>query len=58
MASVGFLSIFPAGRLPDFKPGEIPAHPEPESPEALKAAVREVEKAELETELRFGGARA
>lgn len=55
MAGVAFLAIFPAGRLPDFKPGEIPAHPEPESPEALKAAAQEVEKAEAE--LRLGGAR-
>ncbi|WP_198669068.1 MFS transporter [Elioraea thermophila] len=55
MAGVAFLAIFPAGRLPDFKPGQIPAHPEPESQEALKAAAQEVEKAEAE--LRLSGAR-
>jgi len=29
MASLSLLAIFPAGRLPDYKPGEIPANPPP-----------------------------
>jgi MFS family permease len=29
MAALSLLAIFPAGRLPDYKPGEIPANPPP-----------------------------
>lgn len=29
MAGVAFLTIIPAGRLPNYRPGEIPAHPAP-----------------------------
>lgn len=46
MAGVALLAIFPAGSLPAYKPGEIPAHPEPASPEELRAAAAEVEAAE------------
>jgi hypothetical protein len=48
MAGVALLTIFPAGRLPNYRPGEIPAHPAPAGPEALKAAAREAEAAEAE----------
>jgi hypothetical protein len=44
MAGVALLTIFPAGRLPNYRPGEIPAHPAPAGPEALKAAAREAEQ--------------
>jgi predicted MFS family arabinose efflux permease len=33
MAGLALLAIIPAGRLPDYKPGEIPANPPPEPPE-------------------------
>ncbi|MCU0984097.1 MAG: MFS transporter [Acetobacteraceae bacterium] len=45
MAGVAFLAIIPAGRLPGYKPGEMPAHPAPESPDTLKAAAAEAERA-------------
>jgi predicted MFS family arabinose efflux permease len=32
MAAISLLAIFPAGRLPDYKPGEIPANPPPPKP--------------------------
>jgi predicted MFS family arabinose efflux permease len=32
MAAFSLLAIFPAGRLPDYKPGEIPANPPPPEP--------------------------
>jgi predicted MFS family arabinose efflux permease len=32
MAALSLLAIFPAGRLPDYKPGEIPANPPPPEP--------------------------
>jgi predicted MFS family arabinose efflux permease len=32
MAAFSLLAIFPAGRLPDYKPGEIPANPPPPKP--------------------------
>lgn len=44
MAGVALLAIFPAGRLPDYKPGEVPAHPAPASPDELKAAAAEMER--------------
>lgn len=43
MAGVALLAIFPAGNLPNYKPGEIPAHPAPPSPAELKAAAAQVE---------------
>ncbi len=46
MAGVALLTIFPAGRLPDYKPGEIPDHPAPATPEELKAAAEAAEAAE------------
>jgi len=30
MAAVAFLAIIPAGRLPNYLPGEVPADPAPE----------------------------
>jgi predicted MFS family arabinose efflux permease len=45
MAAVSFLAIIPAGKLPNYKPGEMPAHPAPESPEQLKAGAAEAERA-------------
>jgi len=32
MAALSLLAVFPAGRLPDYKPGEIPANPPPSKP--------------------------
>ena len=32
MAALSLLAIFPAGRLPNYKPGEIPANPPPPTP--------------------------
>jgi MFS family permease len=32
MAALSLLAVFPAGRLPDYKPGEIPANPPPPKP--------------------------
>jgi hypothetical protein len=29
MAGLAFLTIFPASRLPDYRPGELPAEPPP-----------------------------
>jgi hypothetical protein len=29
MAGLAFITIIPAGRLPDYKPGELPAEPPP-----------------------------
>lgn len=46
MAGVALLAIMPAGRLPDYKPGEMPEHPEPPSPEELRKAAAETEKSE------------
>ena len=46
MSGVALLAILPAGRLPDYKPGEIPANPAPARPEALMAAAREAEEHE------------
>ena len=46
MAGIAFLAIMPAGRLPDYKPGEIPAHPKPDGPEELKAAAAQAEEGE------------
>jgi predicted MFS family arabinose efflux permease len=42
MAGVALLAIFPAANLPNYKPGDIPAHPAPPSPAELKAAAAEV----------------
>jgi MFS family permease len=43
MACVALLSIAPASRLPDYRPGEIPDNPPPPGPETLRRAAREVE---------------
>lgn len=40
MAGVAFLAILPAGRLPDYKPHEIPDNPPPPPPEELREAAR------------------
>ncbi len=37
MAALSLLAIFPAGRLPDYRPGELPADP---PPEPARAAMR------------------
>lgn len=44
MAAVSFLAIIPAGKLPNYRPGEMPAHPAPASPEELKAGAAEAER--------------
>ncbi len=41
MAALSLLAVFPAGRLPDYKPGEIPANPplpKPKREDALEGA--------------------
>ena len=38
MAGVALLAIFPARRLPDYRPGEMPANPPPPAPDELKAS--------------------
>ncbi|WP_291295492.1 MFS transporter [Elioraea sp.] len=45
MASVALLAIIPAGKLPNYRPGEMPAHPAPATPDELKAGVAEAERA-------------
>lgn len=40
MAGVAFLAILPAGRLPDYKPHEIPDNPPPPRPEQLRESAR------------------
>ena len=40
MAGVALLTIIPAGRLPDYRPGEIPANPPPLPPDAEPAEGR------------------
>lgn len=40
MAGVAFLAILPAGRLPDYKPHEIPDNPPPPPPEELRESAR------------------
>lgn len=44
MAGVAFLAIMPAGRLPDYRPGEMPDHPEPPSPDELKRAAADIDR--------------
>lgn len=46
MAGVSFLAIMPAGRLPNYKPGEIPAHPEPADAQELIEAAEQIEEAD------------
>jgi hypothetical protein len=43
MAGVSLLAIFPAGRLPDYRPGEMPDNPPPPDPEELRRTARMVE---------------
>ncbi|PZP44153.1 MAG: MFS transporter [Azospirillum brasilense] len=45
MACVSLLAIFPAGQLPAYCPGEIPAHPPVPAPGATMAAIRADEEA-------------
>ena len=47
MACVSLLAIFPAGRLPASRPGEIPAHPPVPAAGATVAAIREDEEAAI-----------
>jgi MFS family permease len=42
MAGVALLSIAPASRLPDYRPGEIPDNPPPPEPDDLRQAAREI----------------
>ncbi len=42
MACLAALTIIPAGRLPDYKPGEIPANPPLPSPEEERELARTV----------------
>ena len=43
MACVALLSIAPASRLPDYRPGEIPDNPPPPDSETLRRGAREVD---------------
>lgn len=43
MAGLAALTIVPAGRLPNYRPGEIPANPPPPSAEEEKRLARELE---------------
>lgn len=45
MAGLAALTIIPAGRLPNYRPGEIPANPPPPSAEEEKRLAREAETA-------------
>ena len=45
MAGLAALTIIPAGRLPNYRPGEIPANPPPPSAEEEKRLAREAEAA-------------
>lgn len=44
MAGLAALTIIPAGRLPNYRPGEIPANPPPPSAEEEKRLARELEE--------------
>ena len=44
MAGLAALSILPAGRLPNYRPGEIPPNPAPASPEEEKRIVAELDR--------------
>ncbi len=46
MAAVAALAILPAGRLPAYRPGEIPANPAPPAAEEEKAIAKAFEDAE------------
>jgi predicted MFS family arabinose efflux permease len=46
MAGLAALSILPAGRLPNYRPGEIPPNPAPPSPEEEKRIVDALDKKE------------
>lgn len=54
MAGLAALTILPAGRLPDYKPGEIPANPPPPSGEEEKAVAQAIERLEHEAETLAG----
>ncbi|MBL8660887.1 MAG: MFS transporter [Rhodospirillales bacterium] len=43
MAGLAALTIIPAGRLPNYRPGEIPANPPPPSPEEERRLARAAE---------------
>lgn len=45
MAGLAALTVIPAGRLPNYRPGEIPANPPPPSAEEEKRLAREAETA-------------
>ena len=51
MAGLSALCILPAGRLPDYRPGEIPANPEPPSSEQEQAIAQAAEHWESDAEL-------
>jgi predicted MFS family arabinose efflux permease len=46
MAGLAALSILPAGRLPNYRPGDIPPNPAPPSPEEEKRIVDALDKKE------------
>jgi hypothetical protein len=43
MAGLAALTIIPAGRLPNYRAGEIPANPPPAQPDELRRAARNAE---------------
>jgi hypothetical protein len=46
MAGVAALSILPAGRLPNYRPGDIPPNPALPSPEEEKRIAEELDRKE------------
>ena len=48
LAGISALTILPAGRLPDYKPGDIPVNPPAPSPEEEKRIARELLEKEAE----------
>ncbi|TVQ39176.1 MAG: MFS transporter [Geminicoccaceae bacterium] len=50
MACIAALAILPAGRLPDYKPGELAPNPPPPSPEEERAVAKEYAAQEVPPE--------
>jgi len=49
LAAISALTILPAGRLPNYKPGEIPVNPPQPTPEEEKQIVRDLAQKEAVT---------
>jgi predicted MFS family arabinose efflux permease len=55
MAALSLLAIFPAGRLPNYKPGEIPANPPPKAKLSLVGLDERLTNLELQISPLVGG---